>query len=83
MTGRVLLLATKDTIAHSRRPGHEAVATGAELLESVPAALRTADVTVEDPLTEPSWGSPHSSHTPTTSTSWVSTSRTSGAGSRC
>ncbi|WP_433216862.1 asparaginase domain-containing protein [Dactylosporangium sp. CS-047395] len=43
---RLLLLATKDTIAY--RDGF--VATGAELLESV---ATTADVTVEDLLTEP------------------------------
>lgn len=55
MTKRVLLLATKDTIAYSRRPGHEAVASGADLLKTIPADLLTADVTVEDVLAEPSW----------------------------
>jgi L-asparaginase len=52
---RVLLLATKDTIAYSRRPGQAAVATGAELLASVPSDLLIADVVVEDVLAEPSW----------------------------
>lgn len=55
MTKRVLLLATKDTIAYSRRPGHEAVSSGADLLKTIPADLLTAEVTVEDLLAEPSW----------------------------
>ncbi|MEV7231719.1 asparaginase [Polymorphospora sp. NPDC051019] len=55
MGGRVLLLATKDTMAYSRRPGHEAVADGAGLLRTVPDRLLTAEVTVEDVLSEPSW----------------------------
>nr|MDT0662911.1 asparaginase [Micromonospora sp. DSM 115978] len=55
MTGRVLLLATKDTMAYARQPGREAVATGAELMRALPADAVTADVTVEDTLTEPSW----------------------------
>jgi L-asparaginase len=53
VTRRVLLLATKDTIAQSRRPGHEAVASGAELLRAIPAPA--ARVSVEDVVTEPSW----------------------------
>ncbi|GAA2074108.1 asparaginase domain-containing protein [Actinomadura alba] len=52
---RVLLLATGDTIAHSLRPGHEAVATGADLLEALPAGVLTAEVVVEDVMAEPSW----------------------------
>lgn len=55
MTRRVLLLATKDTMAYARRPGQEAVASGAELLATIPAELRAAEVTVEDVLAEPSW----------------------------
>jgi L-asparaginase len=55
MTKRVLLLATKDTMAYSNRPGREAVASGADLLDTVPAALLTADVSVEDVPAEPSW----------------------------
>jgi L-asparaginase len=52
---RVLLLATKDTIAFGRRDGRPAVVTGAELLATVPAHRRPADVTVEDVMTEPGW----------------------------
>ncbi len=52
---RVLLLATKDTIAYSRRPGGGSVASGADLLATIPADLIGADVTVEDVLAEPSW----------------------------
>jgi L-asparaginase len=55
VTTRVLLLATKDTIAYSRHPGPHAVATGAELLERIPPDQRPADITTEDLLTEPSW----------------------------
>lgn len=55
MAERVLLLATKDTIAYCRRPGREAVATGVELLRAVPPELLTADVVVEDVLGEPGW----------------------------
>lgn len=51
----VLLLATKDTMAYARRPGHEAVASGAELLATVPADRLPARVCVEDVLAEPSW----------------------------
>ncbi|MEV8512800.1 asparaginase domain-containing protein [Dactylosporangium sp. NPDC051484] len=51
MTRRVLLLATKDTIAY----GHESVATGAELLATIPADRLAADVAVEDVLAEPGW----------------------------
>jgi L-asparaginase len=50
---RVLLLATKDTMAYA--PSRGAVATGAELLRTVPPQRRPADVTVTDVLAEPSW----------------------------
>lgn len=53
MVKRVLLLATGDTIAHSRRPA--GVASGAGLLETVPPAALAADVVVEDVMAEPSW----------------------------
>lgn len=53
MTRRVLLLATKDTIAHRHRP--PGIATGAELLATVPPARLAADVVVEDVTTEPGW----------------------------
>ncbi|MDG4832088.1 asparaginase [Solwaraspora sp. WMMD1047] len=53
MPPRVLLLATKDTMAYARRP--PGVATGAELLAAVPADLLAAEVTVEDVSSEPSW----------------------------
>jgi L-asparaginase len=52
---RVLLLATGDTIAHSRRPGHEAVASGSDLLATLPTGALTAEVVVEDVMAEPSW----------------------------
>ncbi|MFC6022476.1 asparaginase [Plantactinospora solaniradicis] len=55
MVSRVLLLAAKDTIAYSTRPGGEAVASGAELLDALPRDLLAADVVVEDVLAEPSW----------------------------
>jgi L-asparaginase len=55
VASRVLLLATKDTIAYGERGGRPAIATGAELLATVPAAGRPADVTVEDVMTEPGW----------------------------
>jgi L-asparaginase len=55
MPKRVLLLANKDTIAHCRRPGHENVASGAQLLDTIGADPPTADVSVEDILSEPSW----------------------------
>ncbi|MFG2037008.1 asparaginase domain-containing protein [Dactylosporangium sp. NPDC048998] len=51
MTRRVLLLATKDTIAHR----HGSIATGAELLATIPADRLAADVAVEDVLAEPGW----------------------------
>ncbi|MER7008400.1 asparaginase domain-containing protein [Dactylosporangium sp. NPDC000555] len=51
MTRRVLLLATKDTIAQ----GHGSVAAGAELLATIPADRLAADVAVEDVLAEPGW----------------------------
>jgi L-asparaginase len=51
MGRRVLLLATKDTIAY----GRDTVASGAELLATIPAGVVAADVTVEDVLAEPSW----------------------------
>ncbi|GIH20089.1 asparaginase [Rugosimonospora africana] len=54
MPPRVLLLATKDTIAY--QPSRSAVASGADLLATIPAARRpTAQVTVEDVMAEPSW----------------------------
>ena len=52
---RVLLLATKDTIAYSIRPGRATVASGADLLGLIPGDLLAADVVVEDVLAEPSW----------------------------
>ncbi|WP_370021414.1 asparaginase [Planotetraspora sp. GP83] len=52
---RVLLLATGDTIAHSSGPGRAAVASGAGLLETIPADAPAADVVVEDVMAEPSW----------------------------
>ncbi|AVT38682.1 asparaginase [Plantactinospora sp. BB1] len=55
MPGRVLLLATKDTIAYSTGPGREGVASGAELLGTIPPERLAAEVAVEDVLAEPSW----------------------------
>lgn len=52
-TARVLLLATKDTVAYRRRPGHESVATGAELLAV--AGPVAAEVTAVDVPSEPGW----------------------------
>ncbi|MEV8630843.1 asparaginase domain-containing protein [Streptosporangium sp. NPDC051023] len=52
---RVLLLATGDTIAYSTRPERPGVASGAQLLETVPTDMLTADVVAEDVLAEPSW----------------------------
>ncbi|MDP9847548.1 asparaginase [Streptosporangium lutulentum] len=54
---RVLLLATGDTIAHSYRPGQQGVASGTELLKTVPSGALPADVAVEveDVMAEPSW----------------------------
>lgn len=53
MVKRVLLLATGDTIAHSRRPPH--VASGAELLAALPSAAPAVEVVAEDVMAEPSW----------------------------
>ncbi|WP_144125804.1 asparaginase [Catellatospora sichuanensis] len=53
MGNRVLLLATKDTIAYRRRAGRESVASGAELLAA--AGPVGADVTVVDVTSEPGW----------------------------
>lgn len=54
MPPRILLLATKDTIA--RQPSRSAIASGADLLAAIPATHRpTAQVTVEDITAEPSW----------------------------
>ncbi|GAA5200531.1 asparaginase [Rugosimonospora acidiphila] len=55
MAERILLLANKDTIAYRRRPGHEDVASGAQLLDAIGADLPDADVSVEDVLSEPGW----------------------------
>lgn len=55
MVSRVLLLAAKDTIAYSTRPGRAAVASGAELLAALPPDLLAAEVVVEDVLAEPGW----------------------------
>lgn len=52
---RVLLVATGDLIAYSIRAGDSGVASGAELLATVPGGTRAADVVVEDTLVEPSW----------------------------
>ncbi|MEU8004564.1 asparaginase domain-containing protein [Catellatospora sp. NPDC049111] len=53
MGSRVLLLATKDTIAYRRRAGRESVASGAELLAA--AGPVGAEVTVVDVTSEPGW----------------------------
>ncbi|MEV0457074.1 asparaginase domain-containing protein [Catellatospora methionotrophica] len=53
MDSRILLLATKDTIAYRRRAGRESVASGAELLAA--AGPVGADVTVVDVTSEPGW----------------------------
>ncbi|WP_433686068.1 asparaginase [Micromonospora carbonacea] len=55
MAPRVLLLATNDTLAQTRRGDTPVIATGAELLAGLPAQHLRADVTVEDVLTGPSW----------------------------
>ncbi|MFY1672849.1 asparaginase [Plantactinospora sp. WMMB334] len=55
MADRVLLLATKDTIGYATAPGREGVASGAELVATIPADRLGAEVTVEDVLAEPSW----------------------------
>lgn len=52
---RVLLLATKDVMSYSLRSDRPAVATGAQLLDTVPPDLITAEVVVEDVLAEPAW----------------------------
>ncbi|GII00612.1 asparaginase [Planobispora takensis] len=52
---RVLMLATGDVMSYSRGPGRPGVATGAELLETIPDGALPADVTVEDVMTGPSW----------------------------
>ncbi|MEV7008814.1 asparaginase [Streptosporangium sp. NPDC051022] len=52
---RVLLLATGDTIAYSARPSRSGIASGARLLETVPAGALTAEVVAEDVLAEPGW----------------------------
>lgn len=52
---RVLLLATGDTIAYSSRPSRSGIASGAQLLETVPAGTLAADVVVEDVMAEPGW----------------------------
>lgn len=52
--GRVLLLATGDTIAHRHGATPPAVLSGAELLAEVAVPAGVA-VTVEDVLAEPSW----------------------------
>jgi L-asparaginase len=55
VAARVLLLATKDTIAHGRRGGRPVVASGADLLAALPADRVPADVRAEDVLAEPGW----------------------------
>ncbi|MDG4789441.1 asparaginase [Micromonospora sp. WMMD1102] len=55
MASRVLMLATRDTIAYSTTPGREGAASGAELLGLIPPERLTAEVVVEDVLAEPSW----------------------------
>jgi L-asparaginase len=52
---RVLVLATGDTIAYARRPGHAGVASGAGLLAAIGAEPLPAEVVTEDVLAEPSW----------------------------
>jgi L-asparaginase len=52
---RVLLLATGDTIAYSFGPGRPGVASGADLLRTVPPRMRTMEVVAEDVMAEPSW----------------------------
>ncbi|GAB3139901.1 asparaginase [Micromonospora sonneratiae] len=51
----MLLLATGDVIAHSRRPGQESVASGAELVRRLGPGLLGVDVVAEDVLAEPGW----------------------------
>ncbi|MEV4098542.1 asparaginase [Streptosporangium saharense] len=53
--GRVLLLATGDTIAYSTHPRSPGVASGARLLETLPPGTLTAEVVAEDVQAEPSW----------------------------
>ncbi|GAA1419126.1 asparaginase [Catellatospora coxensis] len=53
MGDRVLLLATKDTIAYRRRAGRESVASGADLLAA--AGPVAAEITVVDVTSEPGW----------------------------
>jgi L-asparaginase len=55
VTPRVLLLATKDVHAYGRRDDRPTVFTGAQLLARIPARQQSAEVTVEDVPTEPSW----------------------------
>jgi L-asparaginase len=55
---RVLLLATGDTIAYTHRAGRPHVATGSELVATVPPDALAADVTAEDVAAEPSWDMP-------------------------
>ncbi|WP_239116586.1 asparaginase [Planotetraspora phitsanulokensis] len=54
---RVLLLATGDMIAYSSGPGRPGVVSGADLLRTVPARVRPAEVEVEveDFMAPPSW----------------------------
>jgi len=52
---RVLLLATGDMIAYSSGPGRPGLASGADLLRTVPAHMRTMEVVAEDVMAEPSW----------------------------
>lgn len=54
MPQRVLLLATKDTIAY--QPTRSTIASGADLLATVPTPRRTAaQIRIEDVMAEPSW----------------------------
>jgi L-asparaginase len=55
---RVLLLATGDTIAYTQRAGRPHIATGAELVATVPPEALAADVTAVDVAAEPSWDMP-------------------------
>ncbi|WP_203883713.1 asparaginase [Planotetraspora kaengkrachanensis] len=52
---RVLLIATGDTIAYMSGPGRPGVASGADLLRTVPARMLPAQVEVEDFMAPPSW----------------------------
>ncbi|WP_036373434.1 asparaginase [Micromonospora sp. ATCC 39149] len=55
MAPRVLLVATKDIHAYGQRDTEPTVFTGAQLLTGIPTTQLSAEVSVEDVMTEPSW----------------------------